>query len=95
MKKRVRILLIVSFLIALAIFFYTNSSLSKYISDKISSYFIKSKDFYFTSNLLGEKKASYTIGSWSGVGPFSISVKVFSKDPTVYLMVTFLVSPSK
>ena len=79
MKKR-RVVYIVASIIVGVIFIMSIPSLAKYITDKIHSYFIRGKNFFFTSDLLNENTASYQIGTWSGVGQFSVAFNLYSKD---------------
>lgn len=77
-KKRIMAIVIA---LILGIFItYNIPSMAKFVTNKISSYFIKSKDFYFTSDLLTENNTSYRISTWSGVGSFSVSFNLYSKD---------------
>lgn len=78
MKKRN--IIIIAGILSIIAFIYIFPSMAKFVTDKVSSYFLKSRSFYFNSNLLNENKASYTINTWSGVGPFSINIKLFSKE---------------
>lgn len=79
MKKRklFRISVIIFIGIILSIGLTTSA---KYITDTITSYYLRSKNFYYSSNLLDTTNPTYRIGTWSGVGNFNISLDLFSKE---------------
>lgn len=52
---------------------------AKYVIEKVSSYFISSKNFYFNSNILKENNPTYEINNWSGIGTFNITIDLSSK----------------
>ena len=91
-KKLVKIFLAV---VLGSIAIYNVPTMAKYITDKIASNFLKTKSFYFTSDLLSDRNASYQIGTWSGVGPFNVSFNIYSKDNELLFSdsdITFTVS---
>ena len=55
---------------------------AKHVVEQISNYFVGSKDFYFSSNILKEDNPRYEINNWSGVGEFLISFDLTSKKNT-------------
>lgn len=52
---------------------------AKYVIEKVSNYFVSSKNFYFTSNILKANKPHYEVNNWSGIGEFTISFDLSSK----------------
>ena len=80
MKKRRLIIIGILVVVAAVILSMNAKTLAKYVTDRISSYFIKSKDFYFTSDLLTVEESTYELSSWSGIGAFDVSFNIYSKD---------------
>lgn len=76
-RKQITIICVVIILAILAIHYDT---LSKFITDRFTSFYLRSKNFYFSSNLLDTNNSEYQIGTWSGVGNFNISFNLYSRD---------------
>ena len=79
MKKRRIIIIILALLIGILVAF-NYKTMAKFVTDRITSYYLRSKNFYFSSNLLDPTNPTYQIGTWSGTGNFSVSFDLFSKD---------------
>ena len=77
-KKKVLklfIIVIVGIVITLSL-----PTVAKYVKDNIDSYYLRSKNFYYSSNLLDQTNPLYQIGTWSGVGDFSVEFNLYSKE---------------
>jgi len=72
---RVSLLILIGVILSIGL-----TTAAKYVTDTITSYFLRSKNFYFSSNLLDTSNPTYRIGTWSGVGNFDISFDLLSKD---------------
>ena len=60
-------------------------TLAKYVIEQFNSYYLNSKNFYFSSNRLTSNNALYQVNNWSGVGSFTISFDLLSvKNSYVY-----------
>ena len=68
-RKRVRILLIMFLLLILI---PVGITFSKYVHDFIGDYLIKTSNFYFNSDKLGNPAITYNVNNWSGVSNFKI-----------------------
>jgi len=79
MKKRRFIRLFIMSLIGIVLALGLTTA-AKYVTDKIQSWYLKSKDFYFSSDLLDTSNTHYQIGTWSGVGSFDIDFKLYAKE---------------
>ena len=77
-RKNLKKIFLIVTLVAIAA--YTIPTAAKYITDRINSNYLKTQSFYFTSDLLNERNATYQIGTWSGVGAFNVSFNVYSKN---------------
>ncbi|MBR1817761.1 MAG: hypothetical protein IJ772_02815 [Bacilli bacterium] len=53
---------------------------AKYIIEEFHSYYTNSKHFYFTSNILTKEESLYQVNNWIGMGSFTLSYDLFSKD---------------
>lgn len=51
---------------------------ARFIKDTFYNFYLGSKEFYFTSNRLKEKEATYQVNNWSGVGAFEITFDLLS-----------------
>lgn len=77
-----KILLIIPIFVFLSIGTF---SFAKYAILEFHSYYLDSKNFYFTSNRLKRNSATYMVNNWSGVGSFDISFNLLSeKNSLVY-----------
>ncbi len=76
-KKHVTLICIVIILAVLAMHYDT---FSKFITDRFTSFYLRSKNFYFSSNLLDTNNSEYQVGTWSGVGNFDISFNLYSRN---------------
>ena len=77
--KRFRQILLVLLIVVMGI---GGVTLAKYIIHEFHSYYLDSKNFYFTSNRLTANNALYQINNWSGVGSFNISFDLLSQKNT-------------
>ncbi len=78
--KKIRFLRIALFILFAIFLTYGITTSAKYVTDRITSYYLRSKNFYFSSNLLDKTNPTYQIGTWSGVGEFDISFDLYSKE---------------
>mgnify|MGYP004596243059 FL=1 len=51
---------------------------AKFIKETFYNFYLGSKEFYFTSNRLKEKGATYQVNNWSGIGSFDITFDLLS-----------------
>lgn len=70
--KQIIILTVIIFLIPLVITF------AKFVKEVFYDFYLGSKEFYFTSNRLKEKTATYQVNNWSGVGSFDVTFDLLS-----------------
>ena len=78
-KKPLQIVIMVLLIILIGL---ETATFAKYVIEKINDYFVSSKDFYFTSNILKKDNPHYKVNNWTGVGEFFISVDLSSKKNT-------------
>lgn len=74
-KYRIPILLVLALSISYGVYTF-----SKYIIEEFHSYYSNSKHFYFTSNILTKNNDLYQVNNWLGMGSFTISYDLFSKQ---------------
>ena len=55
----------------------------RYVSNSISNFFIRSKEFYFNADKLAEDVAIYQIDNWSGVDTYTINVTMDSRKNNI------------
>lgn len=55
-------------------------ALARYITENISDFFIRSKEFYFYSDKLSENLSIYQIDNWSGVDDYTIVINMNSYE---------------
>lgn len=55
----------------------------RYITDSINNFFIRSKEFYFSSDKLSENTSVYQIDNWSGVSDYTIAVNMNSRKNNI------------
>ena len=53
--------------------------LARYVTNNISDYFLRSKEFYFYSDKLESNTAVYQIDNWSGVDDYVITINMNSR----------------
>ena len=71
--------------IAILLIIYVTPIMAKFVTDTFHSYYLNSKNFYFTSNRLKKSPPTYLVNNWSGVGAFNINVGLSSmKNSLVY-----------
>ena len=51
----------------------------RYVTNSINNFFIRSKEFYFYSDKLTEKKSIFQVENWSGVDDYTITVNMNSR----------------
>ncbi len=66
MKKKRKYILVISIVLLVFILLNYKFSLAKYISNSVWDYYLKSKDFYFTSNELSETGKENIDNLWDG-----------------------------
>ena len=72
-KKQLLILFVLLlFVITFVIIF------ARYVTNNVSDFFVRSKEFYFYSDKLEENTAVYQIDNWTGVDPYPVHVKMNS-----------------
>lgn len=52
----------------------------RYITNNINNFFVRTKEFYFYSDKLGETKTNYQIDNWSGVDDYVITINMNSNQ---------------
>lgn len=55
----------------------------RYITDNINNFFLRSKEFYFSSDKLSENTSVYQIDNWSGVSDYTIAVNMNSRKNNI------------
>lgn len=55
-------------------------TLAKFVSVKVKTFYLNSKNFYFSSNRLAQTTAHYEVNNWSGFGSFDIAFNLRSKN---------------
>ena len=53
--------------------------LARYVTNNVSDFFLRSKEFYFYSDKLEENTAVYQIDNWSGVDEYPITINMNSR----------------
>lgn len=53
--------------------------LARYVTNNVSDFFLRSKEFYFYSDKLEENMAVYQIDNWSGVDEYPIDINMNSR----------------
>ena len=76
-NKLTKLLIIILLVILVGL---ESATFAKYVIEKVSDYFVTSKNFYFNSNILKEDNPHYKINNWSGLGEFTISFDLTSKN---------------
>lgn len=71
-KKQIVILVSILCILSIAIVF------GRYITDSDNNFFVRSKEFYFYSDKLGENRADFQIENWSGVEDYVITINMNS-----------------
>lgn len=85
MKKNKKLKKIIILVLAILFLVYVGPILAKFVTDTFHSYYLSSKNFYFTSNRLKKNPPTYLVNNWSGVGSFTIDVGLSSmKNSLVY-----------
>lgn len=74
--KKKQIITIIAILLCLVSFV---TVFGRYITNSVNSFFIRSKEFYFYSDKLAEKKSIFQIENWSGVDDYVITVNMNSR----------------
>ena len=70
----------IGLMIGIPLFLFFGYTAAKYIIEEFHSYYTNSKHFYFTSNILTKEESLYQVNNWLGMGSFTISYDLFSKD---------------
>lgn len=80
-KKMMLILIIIFILILIItkIIFPATVSLSKYVYSIARGVYLNSKEFYFTSNILGKENNKYEVTNWNGKDWYTVSVNMYSR----------------
>lgn len=73
LRTRVRLILLMLLVIILI---PVGVTFSKYISDFIGNYLVKTSNFYFSSDKLGKPTITYNVNNWGGVGTFKIEFEL-------------------
>lgn len=55
----------------------------RYVTDSVNNYFLRSKEFYFYSDKLSEKKELFQIDNWSGVDDYEILINLNSRKNNI------------
>lgn len=82
-KKLILLFVIIFILILLItkVIFPATVSLSRYVYSVVKSFYLNSKEFYFTSNRLAKKidEAHFESSNWSGSSDYRVDVEMYSK----------------
>ena len=66
-------------LICILLLVITSSiTFGKYIYDGLQNFYFQTKKFYFNSDKLKEKTATYSLDNWSGAGEYTININMNS-----------------
>lgn len=65
--------------ILIVIFSFTIFTFARYVIEEYHSYYMNTRNFYFTSNRLKRDNPVYLVNNWSGVGNFNISFDLLSE----------------
>lgn len=85
MKKRVNYKTMIILITIILFLTFIGPIMAKFVTDTFHSYYLSSKNFYFTSNRLKKNAPTYLVNNWSGVGSFNINVGLSSmKNSLVY-----------
>ena len=55
----------------------------RYVTKNINNFFVRSKEFYFYSDKLTEKKSIFQVENWSGVDDYTITVNMNSRKNNI------------
>ena len=55
----------------------------RYVTNSINNFFVRSKEFYFYSDKLTEKKSIFQVENWSGVDDYTITVNMNSRKNNI------------
>lgn len=73
-------------IIILAILLCTTSFVTvfgRYVTNSVNNFFLRSKEFYFFSDKLSEKKSVFQVENWSGVDDYTIIVNMNSRKNNI------------
>ena len=65
-------------LICILLLVITSSTFGKYIYDGLQNFYFQTKKFYFNSDKLKDKTATYSLDNWSGAGEYTININMNS-----------------
>lgn len=74
--KKKQMLIIIAILLC-AVSFAT--VFGRYVTNSVNDFFLRSKEFYFYSDKLGEKRSVFQIENWSGVDDYTITINMNSR----------------
>ena len=72
-KQLIIILVILLFMVSFVTVF------GRYVTNSVNNFLLKSKEFYFYSDKLSEKKSVFQVENWSGVDDYTITVNMNSR----------------
>ena len=55
----------------------------RYLTNSINDFFIRSKEFYFSSDKLSEDNSVYQVDNWSGVDDYTITINMNSSNNNI------------
>lgn len=55
----------------------------RYVTESINNFFVRSKEFYFFSDKLAERGATFQVENWSGVEDYTITVNMNSRKNNI------------
>lgn len=91
-KKLILFIIIIFILILLLtkVIFPATVSFSRYVYSAVKSFYLNSKEFYFTSNRLAKnvKDAHFESNNWSGLSDYKIEVEMYSRKNTLKKVVS-------
>lgn len=74
--KKKQVVIIVAILLCLVSFV---TVFGRYVTNSVNDFFLRSKEFYFYSDKLGENKTIFQIENWSGVDDYTITINMNSR----------------
>lgn len=78
--KKKQVIIIIAILLSLVSFV---TIFGRYVTNSVNDFFLRSKEFYFYSDKLGEKKTIFQIENWSGVDDYTITINMNSRKNNI------------
>lgn len=78
--KKKQVIIIIAILLCLVSFV---TIFGRYVTNSVNDFLLRSKEFYFYSDKLGEKKTIFQIENWSGVDDYTITINMNSRKNNI------------